>query len=296
LTAVPLVPATVWGVLTDPWTEEIVQRAFAEIVLLGIVGGMLGCWIVFYELSYSAESLSHALFPGLVVAALSGASLVLGAAAGLLLAAVAIALAGRAPGVGSDSAVAIVVSGLFGLGALLALSAESPPRLNALLFGDILGVSNLDLALAAGLAVVSVAVLAALHRQLLLVGFDRTSARALGGRPVLVDVTLLVLLALAVLVGVQGLGSLLVVTVLVGPAATARLVAHRMGPMMALATLFAVLAGAGGLYLSYYADTAGGASIAVAVVAIYVVMWSVKAAAPGRGRARAIVVADDAGP
>ena len=95
----------------------------------------------------------------------------------------------------------------------------------------------------------------------------------------LVDVTLLVLLALAVLVGVQALGSLLVVTVLVGPAATARLVAHRMGPMMALATLFAVLAGAAGLYLSYYADTAGGASIAAAVVTLYAVMWSLTATA-----------------
>lgn len=270
----PIVPADIWGVLTEPWTDGIVQRAFAEIALLGIVGGILGCWIVFYELSYSAESLSHALFPGLVVAALSGASLILGAAAGLIVAAVAIALAGRAPAVGSDSAVAIVVSGLFGLGALLALSAESPPRLSALLFGDILGVSNLDLGLAAGLAIVTVVILAVLHRQLLLVGFDRTSARALGGRPLLVDVILLVLLALAVLVGVQALGSLLVVTVLVGPAATARLVARRMGPMMALATLFAILAGAGGLYFSYYADTAGGASIAAAVVTLFAVMWS----------------------
>ena len=78
------------------------------------------------------------------------------------------------------------------------------------------------------------------------------------------------LLALAVLVGVQGLGSLLVVTVLVGPAATARLVADRMVPMMALATLLAILAGAGGLYLSYYADTAGGASIAAVVVALFI--------------------------
>ena len=110
-----------------------------------------------------------------------------------------------------------------------------------------------------------------LHRQLLLVGFDRGSARALGGRPLLVEAALLLLLALAVLVGVQGLGSLLVVTVLVGPAATARLVADRMVPMMALATLLAILAGAGGLYLSYYADTAGGASIAAVVVGLFVV-------------------------
>jgi ABC-type Mn2+/Zn2+ transport system permease subunit len=270
---VSILPAAVWGALTEPWTEGIVQRAFAEIILLGIVGGVLGCWIVFYGLSYSAESLSHAVFPGLVVAALSGASLVLGAAVGLLVAALAIALAGRAPEVGSDSAVAVVVSGLLGLGALLALSAESPPGLNALLFGDVLGVSDLDLVLAAGLAAVSAAVLGLLHRQLLLVGFDRISARALGGRPLLVDVILLVLLALSVLVGVQALGSLLVVTILVGPAASARLIAHRMGPMMALATLIAVLTGAAGLYLSYYAGTAGGASIAATVVALYAVLW-----------------------
>jgi ABC-type Mn2+/Zn2+ transport system permease subunit len=140
--------------------------------------------------------------------------------------------------------------------------------------------------------VLSVAVLAALHRQLLLVGFDRASAPALGGRPSLVDVTLLVLLALAVLVGVQALGSLLVVTVLVGPAATARLVAHRVGPMMALATAFALLAGAGGLYLSYYADTAAGASIAATVVALYVVVWVLTTPAPGTGRTRAVAAAN----
>jgi ABC-type Mn2+/Zn2+ transport system permease subunit len=267
------VAADLWGVLTDPWTQPVVQRAFAEVALLGIVGGVLGCWIVYYELSYSAESLAHAMFPGLVLAALGGFSLILGGAIGLLIAAVAIALAGRSPEIGSDSAVAVVVSGLVGAGALLALSADSPPGLNQLLFGDILGTSNLDLALAAVIASVSVAVLGLAHRQLLLVGFDRTTAHALGGHPMLVDTVLLVLLALFVLVAVQGLGSLLVVTILVGPAASARLVARRMVSMMLLATAFAVLTGAGGLYLSYYADTAGGASVAAAVVALYLVLW-----------------------
>lgn len=260
-----------WGALSDPWTSTIMQRAFAETAALGVVGGTLGCWIVLFELSYSAESLAHAMFPGLVVAALAGASLVLGGAAGVAVAAIAIALAGRAPEIGSDTAVAVVVSSLFGLGALLALSASSPPGLGSLLFGDVLGVSDLDLILALALAAVTAVALRLLHRQLLLVGFDRGSARALGGRPLLVEAALLLLLALAVLVGVQGLGSLLVVTVLVGPAATARLVADRMVPMMALATLLAILAGAGGLYLSYYADTAGGASIAAVVVGLFVV-------------------------
>jgi ABC-type Mn2+/Zn2+ transport system permease subunit len=272
----------VWSVLTDPWSEPIMQRAFAEIALLGLVGGALGCWVVFYELSYSAESLAHSIFPGLVVATLTGAPLLLGGAGALVAAALAIALAGRAPRIGPDTAVAVVVSALFGLGAVLALSADSPPGLQGLLFGDILGVSDLDLALAVALAAVAVAALRVLHRMLLVVGFDRASAHALGGHPLIADTALLLLLALSVLVGVQGLGALLVVTILVGPAAAARLLAHRMVPMMGLATLIAIVSGAGGLYLSYYADTAGGASIAGAVVALYLVLWalSFRAGAP----------------
>jgi ABC-type Mn2+/Zn2+ transport system permease subunit len=259
----------VWNALADPWSEVIVQRAFAEVLLLAVVGGALGCWIVFYELSYSTESLAHAIFPGLVVATLAGFPIILGGAAGVVVAALAIALAGRTPEIGSDTAVAVVVPGFLGLGALLALSAATPPGLDGLLFGDILGVSDLDLFLSIALAAVAVAALALLHRQLLSVGFDRASAHALGGRPVLVDVALLVLVALSVIVGVQALGALLVAAMLIGPAATARLVAHRMVPMMVLATLLAVLAGGGGLYLSYYGGTAGGASIAAVIVVSY---------------------------
>jgi ABC-type Mn2+/Zn2+ transport system permease subunit len=193
----------------------------------------------------------------------------LGGAGGLLAAALAIAIAGRTPEIGSDTAVAVVVTGFLGLGALLALSASTPPGLSGLLFGDILGVSDLDLWLSVALAIVTLTALGALNRQLLAVGFDRRSARSLGGRPLLVDAALLTLVALAVLVGVQALGALLVLAILVGPAATARLVAHRIVSMMALAIALAVLAGAGGLYLSYYADTAGGASIAAVVVVAY---------------------------
>jgi ABC-type Mn2+/Zn2+ transport system permease subunit len=277
----------VWRALADPWGEAIMQRAFAEIALLGLVGGALGAWLVLYELSYSAESLAHAIFPGLVVGALTGLPLVLAGAAGLVVAAIAIALAGRASEIGPDTAVAVVVSGLLGLGAVLALAAASPPGLQGLLFGDILGVSNLDLSLSVALAGLAVAMLWLLHRELLVVGFDRASASALGGHPLLADTALLLLLALSVLVGVQGLGALLVVTILIGPAASARLVAHRMVPMMGLATLYAVAAGAGGLYLSYYADTAGGASIAGAVVALYLALWALASRRRPRNGTRA---------
>jgi ABC-type Mn2+/Zn2+ transport system permease subunit len=253
--------------LGDPWTDPIGRRALLEVVLLGVTGGALGCWIVFYNLSYAAESVAHALLPGLVAAALVGLPLVLGAAGGLLAAAVCVALAGQVPTIGRDTAVAVVVTTLFGAGVLMALSPASPPGLQGLLFGDVLGVSDGDIALAAALAVAAVAVLAVLHGRLLVVGFDRLGARALGVRPIVVDAALLALLALALVVAVQGLGNLLVIAVLVAPPSAARLLTRRMAPMMAVAVGVAVLAGVGGLYLSYYAGTAAGASIAGLLVA-----------------------------
>ena len=255
--------------LLQPWTLGFMQRALLELLLVGVVGGVLGCWIVLYELSYSAESLAHALFPGLVIAALAGFPLVLGGAVGVLTAAVAVALASRIPGVERDTAVAVVVTALFGLGVLLALSPSSPPGVQSLLFGDLLGVSASDVATAACLTGAALAGLACMHRQLLVVGFDRRSAAPLGGRPLLADLTLLALVAVATLIAVRGLGNLLVAAVLVAPAATARLLTGRLRRMMAIAIGVAALCSVGGLYLSYYASTAGGASVAGLLVVAY---------------------------
>ena len=248
------------------------QRALLELVLVGVVGGVLGCWIVLYELSYSAESLAHSLFPGLVLAALLGFPLVLGGAIGVLAAAAAVALAARVPGIERDTSVAVVITSLFGLGVLLALTPATPPGLENLLFGDLLGVSRADLVTAGALTGAVLLALVLLHRQLLAVGFDRTTARALGGRPLLTDLSLLALIAAATLIAVRGLGNLLVVAVLVAPAATARLLTRRFVPMMALAAVLAVACGIGGLYLSYYTGTAGGASVAGLYVLAYLLV------------------------
>ena len=166
---------------------------------------------------------------------------------------------------GRNVAVAVVVTSLFGLGALLALSPASPPGVQGLLFGDVLGASDSDLVVSGGLALGIVASLWLFHGRLLAVGFDRAFARSLGISTAAADVAVLTLLAAAILVGVQGMGNLLVVAVLVGPAATARQLSSRMKPMMLLSVAVAVLAGAAGLCLSYYAGTAAGASVAAAL-------------------------------
>jgi ABC-type Mn2+/Zn2+ transport system permease subunit len=263
--------ATVLHALGEPLSQGLMQRALVEVLLLAAVGGTLGCWVVLGGLSYGAESLAHGMLPGLVLAALAGAPLLLGGAAGIVVAALAIALAGRAGGgrIGRDDAVAVAVTTLLGLGALLALSPAVPLGLQALLFGDVLGVSRADLLAGAALVAAVLIVLRLLHPRLVAAGFDRDGARALGVSPLLVDAALLTLLALAVLVAVQGLGNLLVVAVLVAPAAAARPLTRRLAPMMALAVALGAAAGVGGLYLSYYADVAAGASIAGLLVATW---------------------------
>jgi ABC-type Mn2+/Zn2+ transport system permease subunit len=255
--------------MLEPLQDEFMRRAMVEATLIGIAGGALGCWVVLYRLSYAAESLAHSIFPGLVLAALTGLPLIVGGIPGIVVAAVAIAAASRIPGVSREVAIGVVVTTLFGLGVLLALSPDSPPGIQEILFGDILGPTDANLAAAAGLTVAVGAGLLLLHGRLLAGGFDRGAARSLGAAPGVAEAALMVLLAVAIVVAVQGLGNLLVVAVFVGPAAAARQLTERIAPMIALAVAIAVLAGLAGLYLSYYAGTAGGASVALAIVAFY---------------------------
>ena len=137
--------------LVDPLRSGIDRRALLELALVGGFCGALGFWVVTERLAYSAESLSHGLLPGLVLAALAGAPLLLGAAGGALVAAALIAFAARDARIGPDAGTAVAVTGLVGLGALLALAPDSPQRLEELLFGDPLGVTDGDL-IAAGAA------------------------------------------------------------------------------------------------------------------------------------------------
>lgn len=247
------------------------RRAIAEMTLLGVAGGALGCWVVLYRLSYAAESLAHSIFPGLVLATLAGVPLLLGAGPAIAIAALAIVAISRLPGVSREVAVAVVVTTLFGLGVLLALSPDSPPGLQGLLFGDILGPSDGDLIAAAALVIIVLAGLLVFYPRLLAVGFDPDGARALGVRPGVSEAVLMTLLAAAIVVAVQGLGNLLVVAVFVGPAAAARELTERAVPMMLAAVAIAVLGGLAGLYCSYYLGTAGGASVALALLAAYLV-------------------------
>lgn len=253
--------------LADPLRSGIDRRALLELALVGALCGALGFWVVTERLAYAAESLSHGLLPGLVLAALAGAPLLLGAAGGAIVAAALIAVASRDARIGPDTGTAVAVTGLVGLGALLALAPDSPQRLEELLFGDPLGVTDADLVAAAALLALGGAGLVALHRPLSALAFDATGAAAAGLRPALLRLVLLLLLAAAVAVAVQGLGALLVLAVLIAPPLAVRHRARTPGSAMLAAAAVAVLAALVGIEVSFHADSAAGASVALALCA-----------------------------
>lgn len=242
-------------------------RAMLELVLVGGFCGAIGFWVVTERLTYAAESLSHGLLPGLVVAGLAGASVLVGAAGGALVAAALISLASRDVRVGPDAGTAVAVTGLVGLGVLLALAPDAPQRLEELLFGDPLGVSDGDLVAGALLLLAGGIALAALHRPLTARSFDAGGAAALGLGTEVIRFALLALLAAAVAVGVQGLGALLVLSVLVAPAVAVRRHARSPSAAVLAGAAVAALGGLAGIWLSALAGTAAGASVALVLCA-----------------------------
>jgi len=255
--------------LLDPFSGSLMQRALLEVLVIAIACGPIGVWVLLYRQSYAAESLSHAMLPGLVVASLAGASLVLGATAGVLVAAVAIALAGRDERLGGDVGVAVAISALFGLGALLALSPAVPARLGELLFGDLLGVTARDVVEAAVLAAVVTVALVLAHRRLALSAFDRVAAPSLGARPGRWELALLALLAICTVAAVRGMGNLLAVALILAPAAAALNLAARLPIALGLAAVLGALAGVLGLLASYHWHVAAGAAVALAAIALF---------------------------
>ena len=264
--------------LFEPFSHAFMQRALAEALLMGLVCGLLGCFVVLRDLAYTGESMSHTLVPGAAVAVVAGLPVLGGALLGGVAAAVVIALLLRRSDVGEDVAVGVVFSGAFAAGVILLSVRGSPRDLDSLLFGSLLAVGTEDLVIGGVAALgVTVAVLV-LSRRLVLAAFDRPWAETVGARPALLDVVLVVGLALALVAALRGVGTLLVLSLLVAPAASARLLARRVGTMLAVSSALGMTAGVVGLELSYHVGVAAGPAVALTAVGLFLVVATVAAA------------------
>jgi ABC-type Mn2+/Zn2+ transport system permease subunit len=252
-------------------------RALVEVVLMGVACGLLGALAVPRGLTFVAESLSHSLLLGAAVALLLGAPLLGGAFVGAIAAALAIAALARRTDVGADVAVGVVFTGFLALSVMLLAAHGRSEDLEALLFGDLFSLHAGELAAGAVVTGLLAAAVAAFGKQLVAIGFDRGFADAAGLRPGQADAVTLVALAAALTVALRGVGSLLVLSLLVAPAASARLMARRSTTMLWLAPVIGVAVGVAGTVPAYYASLEPGPLIALTglgVVAAALVLTS----------------------
>jgi manganese/iron transport system permease protein len=257
------------GWLTDPLALELFQRALLAAVLMGATCGAIGAYVVLRRLAFIGDALSHAVFPGVVLAYVAGVSIFAGAMIAGALTSVAIAVVSRGQRIREDTAIGIFFAGAFALGIVLISTQTGYQRdLSAFLVGDLLGVGWDEIALSAltGLAVIGV--LIGLRKELLLASFDRVYAQALGYPVFALELLLLLLLTATIVVSLSAVGIILVLAMLVTPAATARLLVDRFTPMMVTGAALGALYGVVGWYVSYHAGwSPGGAIVLVATLA-----------------------------
>ena len=259
---------------TDPMQYAFMQRALLEVVIMGAVTGTIGAYVVLRGLSFIGDALSHAIFPGIVIAFLLGQSVFLGALVFGVLTSASIAVVATNRRIKEDTAIGVTFSGAFALGIVLISSSRNFTRdLASFLFGNVLGVTQNDIYLSLAVGTLVVMLIVVFYRHLLIVSFDRVAAEAMGIKPFWVDLLLLIMISLTIVVSLRAVGNILVVAMLVTPAAAARLLTERLPYLMALGALIGVVSGVLGLFVSYHQDVAAGGTIVLVATGIFVLVW-----------------------
>lgn len=274
------------GFLLDPFRAGYMQRALLEVVLLGLLAGTCSVYVLLRRLAFASDVLTHTIFPGVVLAFVVGQPLFLGALVFGVLSAVVLSIATRALSADDDVILGVMLGSFFSVGVVVVSRTSGYANdLTALLFGRVLAVDRAEIVVTAVVTVVVLATLTLLHKELVLRAFDPVGVEALGYRPVLLDLALNVVVALVVVAAVKAVGTVLVIALLITPAAAARMVCQRLGPMIAVSVAVAVACGWLGLAVSYDVSinhgvrAASGASIVVVLTAAFVLLAAVGGAA-----------------
>jgi manganese/iron transport system permease protein len=259
-------------------------RALLASAIVGLVCAVVGSYMVLRGLAFMGDALSHSAFPGVVAAYLLKGPFYLGAAIAAVGTALAIGWVTRRGQLRGDTAIGVLFAGMFALGIFLfSLIPNYVGDLFGFLFGEVLGIGVGDLIALTGLAVVVLVIVALLWKELLYATFDPLGAAASGLPVVRLDYLFLALIALTIVISLQAVGIILVVAMLVTPAATGQILSRSFGRLVAVAVVIGIVSPIVGLYLSYWLNAASGATIVLVESAIFVaaLVWKGR---PSRGR------------
>jgi len=260
--------------LAEPWEHAFMQRALAVAVVCGVVCGVIGCHVVLRGMAFIGDTVAHSVFPGVAIAFVAGADLVLGGALAGVLTAVLVAIVSQNRRLREDTVIGVFFAAAFSLGiVVLSASPGYGGSLESFLFGQILGISAADVRTAAGVGLCLLAAVLVLHRELVAVGLDRETARAAGLPVFRLDLALYVLVTIAIVISLQAVGNILVLALLVTPAACARLLTDRLAVMLVAAPAIGALSSVLGLLLSWHLDLAAGGLIVLVATALFLLCW-----------------------
>lgn len=266
-------PAEFVGDLLNP-DLAFLPKALLIATMASIVCGVVGCYVVLRGMAFIGDAVAHAVFPGLAVAFVMGGSLVLGGVVAGVLTAVLVAVFTQNRRLKEDAVIGVFFVGAFALGIVIISRAPGyAGSLQQFLFGSITGIPDRDLVVAAGMGLLVLGALLLFHKELVTISLDRESARALGVPVFWLDLVLYVLVTLAVVISVQTIGNVLVLALLITPAATARLLTDRLAAMMLLAPAIGALSALIGLYVSWSWDYPTGGTIVLVLTAWFLLAW-----------------------
>jgi manganese/iron transport system permease protein len=262
--------------LLIPFQFPFMQSAFWAALILAPPTAILSCYLVLKGWSLMGDAIAHATLPGIVLAYIAGLPLLLGAFLAGMFSAVAIGYLRDNSRIKQDTVMGIVFSGLFGFGMVLYTQIESDLHLDHILFGNILGINGADLAQLAVIAGLVLATLALTWRSLLLHAFDPASARALGLNVGLLHYGFLVLLSATIVATLKAVGLILAIGLMIAPGAIAYLLVRRFASMMLVATLITLAAMIGGVYASFWLNSAPAPTIILLLSAMFLLAFARK--------------------
>ncbi|MBI1350118.1 MAG: metal ABC transporter permease [Actinomycetales bacterium] len=267
----------------EPFSLAFQQRALVGGALAALMTSIVGTWLVLRGMSFFGDAFVHGVVPGIAAAVVLDINPLIGAAVAALVMVLAIEAVHRQTALSEDTSIGLLFVGMLALGVVIISRLDTySGSLTSILFGDALGVTTSDLIWQAVLAVVVTSVALVLYRPLLTLSFNPEKAQLLGMQPKRAHAALLVLIAAAVIGSYQSVGTLLVFGLLVGPPATASLIARTVPRMMAYSVVISLFSVWLGLTLSYHLGTAGSATMALVPIVLFFIVLGITRLAPRR--------------
>ena len=257
------------------YSFHFLQNALITAIVIGIVAGAVGCFIVLRGMSLMGDAISHAVLPGVAISYILGIDFFIGAIAFGILASVIITFIKGNSIIKSDTAIGITFSSFLALGVILIGVAKSSTDLFHILFGNILAVQDIDMYITIGVGIFVLLVIRLFFKELLLTSFDELLAKAMGMKVNFYHYLLMILLTLVSVTAMQSVGTVMIVALLITPAATAYLYSKSLKTMLALSAIFGSLSSIVGLVIGYTFNIAVGSTIVLTAAAFFVISFIV---------------------